>query len=253
MLHQFLTTIVVDDEKPSREALVNYTREFCPGIEIVAECDTEKSAYHAILEHKPHLVFLDIEMPRGNGFDLLKRFDKLFSKVIFVTAFSDYAVQAFRYSATDFLLKPVKVGELIEAVDKVRKELDLNRSNLNLDILLNNHNSPDISARKLVISNSHGFTVIDTADIIMCQADTYCTNFTLTNNQIIKSSHNLRYYEDLLPDHQFMRVHNSFIVNIEHVKSYNNQGYIRLTEENKCSLSAQRKTEFLKFFKNRFS
>jgi two-component system LytT family response regulator len=249
MLPHLLKTIVVDDEAPSREALINYTRENCPDLEIVAECDSIETAYEAIMKHNPDLVFLDIEMPWGSGIELLKRFETIPFKVIFVTAFSDYAAQAFRLSATDFLLKPLKVKELVEAVTKVRKELALNHSAHNYDVLIHNLEMPGIGSKKIVISNAHGFIVVNTADIIMCKADTYCTNFTLTKKRIIKSSHNLRYYEELLPDNNFIRVHNSFIVNIEHIKSYSNHGFIHLTDSNKCALSTSRKPDFLKKFK----
>ncbi len=251
MLPHILKSIVVDDETPSRDALVNFTSENCPDVEIVAECDSIQTAFEAITEYNPHLVFLDVEMPWGSGFELLKMFNPIPFKVIFVTAFSDYAVQAFRLAATDFLLKPVKVIELVDAVAKVRKELTLSDSAQNIDVLLHNFDAPDICSRKLVITDSHGFSVINTCDIVFCQADTYCTNFTLVNKEIMKSTHNLRYFEDLLPTNQFMRVHNSYIVNIDHVKGYSNQGYIRLTDDHKCSLSTMRKPDFLKIFKNR--
>lgn len=104
-----LNTIVVDDERPSREALSTYLRDYCRDVQVVSECDSVKSAYKAIVEHKPKLVFLDIEMPNGNGFDLLSLFNPIDFKVIFVTAFSEYAIKAFRFSAADYLLKPVKV------------------------------------------------------------------------------------------------------------------------------------------------
>jgi two-component system LytT family response regulator len=250
MLPQILKSIVVDDEAPSRQALVNFTHQNCPDVEIVAECDSIQTAYEAIEEHNPHLVFLDVEMPWGSGIELLKKFNPIPFKVIFITAFSEYAVQAFRFAATDFLLKPVKVVELVDAVAKVRKELSLSNSAQNLDVLLQNFDSTDICSKKLVIADSHGFAVVNTCDIIFCQADTYCTNFTLVDNQVMKSTHNLRYFEELLPIGQFMRVHNSYIVNIDHVKSYSNQGYIRMTDDHKCSVSTLRKPDFLKLFKN---
>lgn len=245
-----LKSIVVDDEKPSRQALINYTRQFCADVNVVAECENIKAAYSAIIAHSPKLVFLDIEMPRGSGIELLKMFNPIPFMVIFITAFSDYAVQAFRYSATDFLLKPIKVAELVEAVSKAQNELALKSRLDKLDVLVENFNNQNLHSQKLVISNIHGFTVINTSDIIMCQADRYCTNFIMKNGERMKSSHNLRYYEDLLPATQFMRVHNSFMVNLGHVCGYNNHGFIKLINGLKCSLSNARKTDFLRFFKN---
>ncbi|NJO69478.1 MAG: response regulator, partial [Bacteroidetes bacterium] len=133
-----LKTIVVDDEMPSRDALSNYIRDYCSDLEIVAQCDSVKTAYKAILEFKPGLVFLDIEMPNGNGFELLKLFQPIGFKVIFVTAYSDYAIKAFRFSATDYLLKPIKIDELVEAVNKVKIELVTSDSFVNIQMLRDN-------------------------------------------------------------------------------------------------------------------
>ncbi len=138
MTTQLIKTVIVDDEDPSRKALSNYLREFCPNIQVVAECGSAKTAFKAINEKQPQLVFLDIEMPKGSGFDLLRMFDTINFKVIFITAFSNYAVQAFRVSATDFLLKPVKITELIEAVKKVQFEVANEISYENIKALLNN-------------------------------------------------------------------------------------------------------------------
>jgi two-component system LytT family response regulator len=248
---QRLKAIVVDDESPSREALINYMNEFCPDVEVVGDCGTARSAYELIAELHPQIVFLDIEMPKGSGFDLLRMFKTIDFKVIFITAFSEYAVQAFRYSATDFLLKPVKVSELIEAISKVKQELSLSDSFQNIRVFLENISLPSDLSKKLVIPSTQGFMVINTSEIILCEADGYCTYFYLENKSKLISSRNLKYYEEILPINNFMRVHNSFIVNINHVKSYTNQGEITLTENLKCSLSLSHKKDFLKTFKHK--
>ncbi len=250
MNQQLIKTIIVDDEKPSREALSNYLHEFCPGIHIVAECKSAKMAFNAISEFEPQLVFLDIEMPKGSGFDLLKMFETINFKVIFVTAFSVYAVQAFRFSATDFLLKPVKVSELIEAVNKVKDELSLQNSFVNIKVLLDNLAGANSLTENLVIPDSKGFTVIKTSDIIMCEADGYCTRFYLTENVKISSSRNLKYYEELLPKNIFLRTHHSCLVNLQHVKGYSHQEEILMIDNIKCPLSSGNKHTFISYFKN---
>jgi two-component system, LytTR family, response regulator len=249
MQTKLLRAIVVDDEKPSREALATYIRDYCPNVKIVAECDCAKAAYQAILKNKPLLVFLDIEMPNGNGFDLLRMFKTPDFKVIFVTAFSEYAIRAFRCSATDYLLKPVKVDELVEAVNKVQKELSTEQNNLNLHTLMeslaqnnNNHN--------LVIPNIKGFVVIKTNDLIMCEADGYCTHFFLPGKTKITSSKNLKYYEEILDQQKIIRVHRSYLVNLSHVKSYSHQGEIHLSENISCPLGDNYKQHFLEMFGN---
>lgn len=240
-----LITIVVDDEKPSREALVTYIRDFCTGVEIVAECDSIKSAFQAIQKFRPHLVFLDIEMPNGNGFDLLQLFKNPSFKVIFVTAFSDYAIRAFRFSAIDYLLKPVKVDELIEAVDKVKQEILSISDNQNLVNLMGNLNATGQNYQKLVVPNNKGFVVINLADIIMCQADGYLTHFYLTENRKIHGTKSLKYYEEIFEKGCLFRVHRSYLVNLAHVKGYSHQGEIKLTDNLSCPLSDSFKHRFI--------
>ena len=246
MQSKSITAIVVDDEKPSREALSTYIHDFCNGVEIVAECDSIKSAHKAITEFNPQLVFLDIEMPNGNGFDLLKLFKTLPFKVIFVTAFSEYAIRAFRYSATDYLLKPVKIDELVDAVDKVRHEIDKDYSNLNLGILLEalsqgNH-------QNLVVRDNKGFTVVKTAELIMCEADGYCTNLYLTGHRKIISTKSLKHFEELFENKQLIKVHRSYIVNLSKIAGYTRQGEIRLEENLTCPLGDNYKQQFLDRF-----
>lgn len=245
MPFDLLKVIVVDDEQPSREALINYLKEYCPETEVVAECNSANTAYKAIRKHKPHLVFLDIEMPRGSGFDLLKMFNPIDFKVVFVTAYSKYAVQAFRFSAVDYLLKPVKVRELKEAIAKVKTE-STDYTHQNIEALLENLMASSGSRKNLVISDSKGFTVVKTSEIIMCEADGFCTHFFLTGNQKITSSKILKHYEEILCETRFMRVHHSYIVNIEHVKGYTNQGMIHMSEELSCPLSTSHKSTFLR-------
>ena len=239
-----LKTIVVDDEKPSREALATYIRDFCPDVEIVAECDSVKSAFLAIQNHHPQLVFLDIEMPNGNGFDLLQLFQNPSFKVIFVTAFSEYAIRAFRFSATDYLMKPVKVDELIEAIEKVKQELTTGNNNLNLILLMEKMNSKEQNYSKIVIPDNKGYMVINTPDIIFCQADGYLTHFYLLGNNKVCSTKNLKHYEDLF-DHQLIRVHRSYMVNLVNVKGYTHQGEVILAENLTCPLGDSYKQQFL--------
>jgi two-component system, LytTR family, response regulator len=242
-----IKTIVVDDEQFSREALIKCINDYCPEIEVVAECCSVDTAFKAINEYKPGLVFLDIEMPKGSGFDLLEMFNPPYFKVIFVTAYSTYAVQAFRCSAIDYLLKPVRVEELTDAVAKV---IESNAPvSQQISVLLENLNARNQTNKKLAIFHTKGFDIIKTEEIILCEADGYCTKFYLFGEKQACSTHLIKYYEEILPKNQFMRVHNSFIVNIDHVKRYTSQGEIILSEELHCPLSLSHKAEFIKVFK----
>jgi two-component system LytT family response regulator len=245
---KLIKTIVVDDEKPSRDGLSTFIRDFCRDVSVIAECDSVKTAYTAIMEHKPDLVFLDIEMPNGSGFDLLKLYKTPPFKVIFITAFSEYAIRAFRFSAADYLLKPVKVDELVEAVDKVRAAL--NNKVDNLDILTLNENLASKTApENLVINDIRGFTVIKVRNIIKCEGEGYCTHFHLKGGRKLTSSRNLKYYEELMAENQILRVHHSSLVNLDHVEGYSRQGEIFLTEGLKCSLGDKYKTGFMERFR----
>ena len=247
-----IRTIVVDDEKPSREVLCNYLNEFCPDVKVVASASSVKTAFKSIRKKNPDIVFLDIEMADGKGFDLLNLFDRIDFKVIFVTAYSEYAIKAFRFNAIDYLLKPVKIDELQTAVAKVRKDNNDNNSYPEqLATLLKNLAEGNGNHDTITISHIKGFDVLKICDIIMCTADGYCTNFYLTGKRKVISSKNLKQYEELLTSHKFLRVHHSYLVNLKHVCRYTKQGEIILTENNRTYLGESYKLQFLREFKSR--
>jgi len=246
-----IRTIVIDDEKPSREVMCNYLVEYCQEVDVVATAGSVQSGYKAIKKHKPDMIFLDIELGDGKGFDLLNMFDKVDFSIVFVTAYSEYAVKAFRFSAVDYLLKPVKIDELREAVARVRDHNGRQLSSDNITTLLKNIKSSTSPEPTLVIPHVKGFEVLKISDIILCKADGYCTNFHLTGNRKIVSSKNLKQYEDLLPEHNFIRVHHSFMVNLNHVCSFTKQGEIVLTEGIKASLGDAYKDAFTRMFAKR--
>lgn len=243
-----IRTLVVDDEQPSREALSTYLHNYCPEVEVVGECNNVKSAWLAINEKKPQLVFLDIEMPNGNGFDLLQMFNQPEFRVVFVTAYSEYAIKAFRFSAVDYLLKPVKVDELVDAVRKTVHELEneVKPSN-NLQYLFQNLMEAD-HMHSLVIPDQKGFKVLNPDDIIMCEADGYCTNFYTKGKVKTTSSKILKHYEEFLTEYHFMRVNRAYLVNLKHVKGYSRQGEILLSECYTCPLGDNYKNQFLSYF-----
>jgi two-component system LytT family response regulator len=243
-----LKTIVVEDERPSRDALTSYLKEFCSNVEIQAECDSIGSAAIAIRKYQPQLIFLDVELPDSNGFELLRQFNPMNFKVIFVTAFSEYALQAFRYSATDYLLKPIKIDELVEAVNKVKHEIQFAAGNQNLEVLIENVFSRNEQPKQIVIPDRNGFQVIQLDVIVYCKADGYCTHFYLQGNKKLISSRNLKYYEDLLYGNGFMRVHHSYLINPAQVIGYSHQGEIRLKEDHVCPLGNGYKQAFMQHY-----
>ena len=240
-----IRAIVVDDEAPSREVMCNYLRDFCADVEVVATASSVKSGYRAIQKHNPDVVFLDIEMPDGKGFDLLQMFGKINFRVIFVTAYSEYAIKAFRVNAADYLLKPVRIDELNAAVEKIRTENKQIFGAEKVAGLLKSLAESSAFQPTIVVSNIKGFEVLKINEIIMCKADGYCTNFYLEGNKKVISSKNLKQYEDLLAEHYVIRVHHSYLVNLRHVQSYSRQGEIILSENNKASLGDSFRNAFL--------
>jgi two-component system LytT family response regulator len=243
-----LRAVIIDDERPAREVISNFLKEYCPDVEVVAKASSVKTAFSAIKKTSPDMIFLDIQMADGKGFDLLKMFDKIDFKVIFVTAYSEYAIRAFRFSAIDYLLKPVKIDELIDAVAKVRDVKDSGISPEIVTALLNNIRSESAKQSTLIIPNIRGFEVLRVPEIIMCQADGYCTNFHLTGQRKVVSSKNLKHFEGLLEDQYFLRVHHSYLINLEYVISFTRQGEIILSEGLKAYLGDSYKAEFIRKF-----
>lgn len=246
-----IRAVIIDDEKLARDVIFNYLKEYCPDVEVVAQAATVQNAYEAIIKTAPDLIFLDIEMPDGKGFDLLKMFDRINFRIIFVTAYSEYAIKAFRFSALDYLLKPVKIDELIEAVAKIRDTEQHGISREIVKTLLNNLRSSSPRQSTLIIPNIKGFDVLKLNEIIMCQADGYCTNFFLTNDRKVVSSKNLKHFTGLLEDQNFLRVHHSYLVNLDHVTGYSRQGEILLSENLKAYAGDSYKGKFIKKFSGR--
>jgi two-component system LytT family response regulator len=247
-MKNILRAVVVDDEEPSREALKNYLRDFCSDVEVVATASSVKTAFRAIQKHKPDVVFLDIEMPDGKGFDLLTMFEKIDFRIVFVTAYSDYAIRAFRVNAADYLLKPVKVDELKASVEKIRNENNGIAESEKYAVILKSLSENNFIQPTIIVSDIKGFEVLKINEIIMCKADGYCTNLYLTGNKKIFSSKNLKQYENQLTSHSFIRVHHSYLINLNHVSGFTRQGEIILSENNKASLGDNFRNTFLQKF-----
>jgi two-component system LytT family response regulator len=247
-MKNILRAVVVDDEEPSREALKNYLRDFCSDVEVVATASSVKTAFRAIQKHKPDVVFLDIEMPDGKGFDLLTMFEKIDFRIVFVTAYSDYAIRAFRVNAADYLLKPVKVDELKASVEKIRNENNGIAESEKYAAILKSLSENNFIQPTIIVSDIKGFEVLKINEIIMCKADGYCTNLYLTGNKKIFSSKNLKQYENQLTGHSFIRVHHSYLINLNHVSGFTRQGEIILSENNKAFLGDNFRNTFLQKF-----
>ncbi|MEM9547981.1 MAG: LytTR family DNA-binding domain-containing protein [Bacteroidota bacterium] len=215
-----INAIIVDDEQDSRETLRRFTIKYCPRVNIITDCENIEEARKAIIKYKPDLVFLDIEMPRGNAFDLLEQFGKIDFEIIFITAFSQYAVQAFALSAAHYLLKPLDIEELEKAVSDVRKNLEEKNKVNRAEILLQNIAAVHNQNRKLVLPTMEGLEIVKMSDIVYCEADDNFTHFHFTDGRKLMICRSLKFYESALDNFGFYRIHRSFIINLDHITRY---------------------------------
>lgn len=242
-----LRTLIVEDEHASRDILRNYLAKYCPNVEVIGEAVNIDEALLFIRNNKLDMLFLDVEMPYGSGFDLLEKLGNRNFEVVFVTAFNQYAINALNKHASYYLLKPISIDELIKAVDFVTetkiKEMELERS-----ILIPKSNQVD---KKITIPTQDGFEVLKMKDIIYCKADDNYTELFLENNKKKLVSKTLKYFEDLLRENGFARIHKSFLVNVAYIASYKKGkgGTIYLLNGKELSVSASKKATFLSYFK----
>lgn len=212
-----ISIVIVDDEKRIRSFLKNVLKLYYPNATVVAEAENIKKAIEAIKAHCPNVVLLDIKMPDGTGFDLLKQLMPLTFKIIFITAHDQFAIQAIRFSALDYLLKPVIPIELVTALQRAEQQLNSETENSKLNVLLNNMNCLTRETKKIALNSHERIQVVNINDIVRCEADGSYTNFILTNKKTILVSHPIKEYDELLVPYGFFRSHNSHLVNLAFV------------------------------------
>ena len=240
-----IEAIIIDDEKSSQITLKNMVTEFCDDIKIVATIGSVAEGIKAINKHQPDLVFLDVEMPVHNGFTLFDHFTEPSFNVIFTTAFQKYAIKAFRFSAIDYLLKPINLDDLKTAIKKVssKKEVDATKEKLQtLKANLNNN------CNKLALPTMEGYHFIEIKDIIRCESQNNYTFFHLANGKKILVSRTLKIFSKMLEDHNFFRTSRSDLVNLNHIVTFGRQKNptLTLTDDTQLTISIRRKEAFLK-------
>lgn len=244
-----IRSIIVDDELKSRESLKILLEDFCEDVEVKALCQNVEEAVVAIESYDPQIVFLDIQMQRETGFDLLAQLKKTNFEIIFTTAYSEYAIKAFKFSAIDYLLKPIDIGELKRAVEKVEKKLSGNIAT-RLERLIENLKPPTPQSYKVALPTADGLVFVKIEDIIYCEASSNYTNiYTLDGKKHIVSR-TLKEYEDLLEDHNFFRVHNSHLINLACIKKYvrGEGGYVIMVNDVSLDVAKRKKDAFLSRF-----
>ena len=236
--------IIIDDEERARRTLQLMLENFCPNIEVLGTYKSVPDGVLAINKKNPDIVFLDIEMPEYNGFELLGFFKEVTFEIIFVTAYNQYALKAFEVSAVDYLLKPIDGDLLAKAVEKAAKRIGTTQTRENIQTLKDNTET-DIF-RRIALPVAEGLLFIEIEDIVYMEAEGAYTTVYLTNKESVFVSKRLNYFEDLLANRKsFYRCHRSFIININFVKKLNrNEGHIELDNGQKISLSRDKKSEF---------
>ena len=243
-----LKTVIVEDEMAAVNALKAYLKKYCPQVEVVAMAHQAKDAITVINEAKPDLVFLDVEMPYGNAFDVLEGCQELSFETIFVTAYSEYALKALNQSAAYYLLKPVAIEELILAVNKVTQSI-AQKDHLERNKVILENSKTDFNNQKLILPTIDGFEVVHHRQIIRLKGNGNFTDIFLEDGSKKMVCRFLKHFEELL-EYPFVRIHKSHIININHVAKYHKGagGYVVLQDGSEIEVSATYKESFINSF-----
>ena len=239
-----IKSIIVDDEEANRSNLTSLLNKHCSSIDIIAEAENIIKAKKAIEELKPELVFLDVRMPGGDAFELLSNLDNISFEIIFITAFDQYAFQAFRFNAIDFLLKPIDVDNLKLAVEKVRNKLKVEEENIFLKNLISNQ-SLEQQEQRIPLPTESKVEFIPVKSIIRCEGERNYTKFYLKNGKSLLICKTLKEYEKALSYFQFLRIHQSHLINLKEVTAYHKRdgGYLQMSDNSNIPISRSRKEE----------
>jgi two-component system LytT family response regulator len=240
--------VLVDDDPKNIIILKTLLQELPSNIEVIGEANNAEEAARLIPQLDPNVVFLDIEMPFGNAFDLLDKLMPVKFEVIFITAFDEYSLKAFKYSALDYLLKPVDIDDLHIAVQKVENRIELKNINEKLSNLLVNLKKPVLTGAKIAMPVKEGFDFISVNEIISCESKNNCTVVCTKIGKKYTCTRTIKDYEELLPENIFFRIHHSFIVNINFIRKFFKEGrggYVELLDGTTIPVAHRRKDEFL--------
>jgi len=242
-----LRTLIIDDEKNNRNKIREMLENHFPNVEVVDEADGVKSGLESIVNHAPELVLLDIRLKDGDAFDLLNQLGQVNFKIIFITAYEEYALKAIKFSALDYLLKPVLLDDLKAAIAKAVSQM-LNELNLKLLELSNNlKTSPN---KRIVLKTAEKLHFVPVQDILRCEADKNYTTFFLTDNKKIVVSGSIKDFEDILSEQGFYRLHKSHIVNLSFIKSYEKAdgGTVILSDGSHVPVAMRKKNQLIELF-----
>ena len=243
-----LTAIIIDDEASSRNSLKQKLTRHCHDISIIGECENGEAGIKMLAEKNPDILFLDVEMPRMNGFTMLKQLAYRNFEIIFITAYNHYAIEAIKYSALDYLIKPIEIEELKTAVEKAVLKRKKNDGNERLELLIENLMTEKKELHRIAIPSMEGLQFVEAGQIIYLEANSNYTCFYLTNNTKITVAKTLKDFEEFLPASIFIRIHHSYIINKNLVKKYikGDGGQVIMTNDAVLDVARRKKDEFIK-------
>lgn len=246
-----IRAVIIDDESKSRETIREILRLYCTGIEIVAEGDNVASGIEAIKKHKPDLVMLDIKMPDGTGFDLLRKVMPVSFHLIFITAFEEFAIKAFKYNTIDYLTKPIDPIELKEAIEKASITIGKDNINERLFRLLDDYMKPSpIDNRKIILKTADTIHVVDLDNIIRCESDRNYTAFYIVDEEKILISKSIKVFSEYLEGLNFFRIHASHLINLKYLKKFKKEDLVCiLSDGSVIPVSYRKRDDLLKLLK----
>ena len=245
-----MKVVVVDDESKTREGIIDIIKNYCPQVKSVTEANDVKSAIKVINDVIPDVLILDISLGEETSFDILKQLNHVDFKIIFITAYEQYAIKAIKFSALDYLIKPVNPKELIEAITDASKELERDQTELKLNALLSNIENISNGVKKIILKTAESIFLINTQDIIRCESDDCYTSFYLFDGNKIMVSKTLKEFEELLSEYGFFRSHQSHMVNLYYMARFDKHdgGTIFMKDDSKIPVSSRKRNSLLKIF-----
>jgi two-component system LytT family response regulator len=240
------TALLVDDEAHGRRLLQKYLSTYCHEIDVLDEARTVQEAYEKIVSLKPQIIFLDIALMNESAFDLLAKFEQIPFEIIFITAYNDFAIRAIKLSAVDYLLKPVDIEQLVNAVQKAIARIDEKGTMRHFRFLMENLKQRE-SIHKVALPTQEGYVFVEISQIIRCEAAGSYTEFHFANRKPIVVSKGLKEYEDLLEHHHFIRIHHSHLIQLNHVSAYHKgkASYVTMADGSSVEVSIRKRDEFL--------
>lgn len=225
-------TAIIDDEINIQNSLKNIITEYCDKVEIIGTAENVAQGIELILNKNPEIVFLDIDMPDGTGFDLLQNLNKWDFSLIFCTAFNEYAIKAFKYNAIDYILKPFDIQDVVSAAQKAVENTTLKQKDSTIKNLLSFYQNEDKKEEKIILKTSSDIYIVKINEIYHCQADGSYTIFNTIDNKKITVSNSLKEYESILKEHNFIRVHQSHLVNLNFIDRIHKTGFTSVVMKN---------------------